>query len=875
MALEAPARPTRPQRLAARARVGRGALLVAGGGFVLLAATIAATVLSSGGGSATDVNPNSVAVIDAGSDKVMTDIPVGTQPGDVSAGERGIWVANNGDATISRIDTRTRAVTETIAPGNAVNGMAAGEGAVWTSNVQRGLVARIDPTVRRTDRSIQVGRISEGGAAGGPVTTGAGSVWVGTGHGTVARIDPKQGRVEASIAVGNDPSGIAVGEGGAWVVDDEDDTVTRIDPATGGILATIPVGQGASAIVAGQGAVWVVEPFDGAVARIDPKTNSVTDTIRVGAGPSGVAVGAGAVWVANSRSGTISRVDPHTRHVSATIPVGGSPQSAAVADGSLWVSMHAPPMSVATSGDEGDTARVFSEQPIFGGSTRLGSTDPALALPSPTIYATCGQLLNYPDKPFPAGARLQPDLARAMPRVSDGGKTYTYRVRDGFRFSPPSNRPVTAAAFRHAIERSLDPRMHSYGRKLLGDVVGFHDYDAGRTGHLAGVVATGKRLTIRLTAPSPTLPARLAESYFCAILPDTPVDPSGIESLPSAGPYYIASSDPNGAAVLKRNPGYSGERPSNFAEIDVLSAVAQPQAIADVEAGTADAVNLVPPDPAIARIEAEYGPHGSVTGAGPQRYLSAPTLSLHYLVLNTGRPPFSDVRLRKAANYAVDRRALARQSLPHVSGHPTDQYLPPGMPGFRDAVVYPLGGPDVAKAKRLAAGRGGRAVMYTCNESSCRHNAEVVRANLKAIGVDVRIRQFPFDSLYRKLIEPARHGKVGRWDIGDVGWVDDYADPYDTLNLLFAAVRGLGGGNFNVGHFDDLGFQRRLRGAAALTGGIRYRAYANLDAELAREAAPVVAYANETRDYFFSERIGCQVVQPLFGLDLPALCAQR
>ena len=522
VALEAPARPTRSQRLAAQARVGRGALLVAGGGLVLLAAAIAAAVLSSGGGSVTNVNPNSVAVIDAGSDKVMADVPVGTQPGDVSAGEGGVWVANNGDATVSRIDTGTRGVTETIAPGNAVDGMAAGEGAVWTSSVQRGLVARIDPTLRRTDRSIQVGRTSEGGAAGGPVMTGAGSVWVGTGHGTVARIDPNQGRVEASIVVGNDPSGIAVGESGVWVVDDEDDTVTRIDPATGGILATIPVGRGASAIASGQGAVWVVEPFDDAVARIDPKTNSVTDTIRVGAGPSGVTVGAGAVWVANTASGTISRVDPDMRRVSAMISVGGSPQSIAVANGSLWVSIHAPPMSVASGGDEGDVARVFAERPIFGGSTRLGPTDPALALPSPTIYATCGQLLNYPDKPFPAGARLQPDLARAVPRVSDGDKTYTYRVRDGFRFSPPSNRPVTAAAFRRAIERSLDPRMHSYGPKLLGDVVGFDAYEAGRTGHLAGVVATGKRLTIRLVAPSPTLPARLAEAPLPGFEPGFP-----------------------------------------------------------------------------------------------------------------------------------------------------------------------------------------------------------------------------------------------------------------------------------------------------------------------------------------------------------------
>ena len=792
------------------------------------------------------------------------------KPTDLSVGDGAVWVANSGDASVSQIDTQTHRVTATIAPGSAVDGMAAGVGAVWTSDVRRGRLARIDPALRRVDHSIRVGGGPLLGSAGGPVAIGAGSVWASTGRGAVARIDPRRDHVEARITVGSDPSGIAVGAGGVWVADDDDNTVTRIDPATDGVLTTIPVGPGASAIAAGEGAVWVVEPFDNAVARIDPKTNSVTDTIPVGEAPAGVTVGAGAVWVANSGSGTVSRVDPQTRRVSGTISVGGSPQSAVIANGSLWVSVQPAPASAPVG--EGDTARVFVEQQLFGG-TRAGSTDPAFAEPSPPIYATCALLLNYPDRPFPAGAHLQPDLARAMPAVTNGGRMYTYRLRDGFRFSPPSNRPVTAAAFQHAIERSLDPRMHSYATSSMGDIVGFKAYEAGKTRHLAGVVARGNTLTIRLTAPSPTLPARLATPFFCAIPPDTPVDPSGIDSIPSAGPYYIASSDPTGGLVLKQNPGYGGDRPRHFSEIDVMPR-AQPQAIADVEAGSADAVSLVPQESGAARIEAEYGPHGSATGAGPPRYLSAPTLSLHYLVLNTRRPLFSHLRLRQAANYAVDRRALAHQPVPGVSGHPTDQYIPPGMAGFRDAVVYPLGGPDVTKAKRLAAGRGGHAVMYTCNGAPCRHNAEVVRANLQAIGIDVRIREFPTGTLYRKLTGAAQQGNVGHWDIADVGWFADFADPYNFLNVLFGAAPGLPAGTFNVGHFDVPRFQRRLRRVAALTGPGRYRAYARLDADLAREAAPGVAYANETRNYFFSARIGCQVVQPYYGLDLSALCVR-
>ncbi|TMK69311.1 MAG: DUF3040 domain-containing protein, partial [Actinobacteria bacterium] len=308
-ALEAPARPTRSERLAARARVGRGAILIVGGGLALLAVVVAAVAISSDGGGGIAVSPNSVAVIDPGTDKLTADSPVGVKPTDLSVGDGAVWVANSGDASVSQIDTQTHRVTATIAPGSAVDGMAAGVGAVWTSDVRRGRLARIDPALRRVDHSIRVGGGPLLGSAGGPVAIGAGSVWASTGRGAVARIDPRRDHVEARITVGSDPSGIAVGAGGVWVADDDDNTVTRIDPATDGVLTTIPVGPGASGIAVGEGAVWVVEPFDNAVARIDPKTNSVTDTIPVGEAPAGVTVGAGAVWVANSGSGTVSRDD--------------------------------------------------------------------------------------------------------------------------------------------------------------------------------------------------------------------------------------------------------------------------------------------------------------------------------------------------------------------------------------------------------------------------------------------------------------------------------------------------------------------------------------------------------------------------------------
>ena len=105
--------------------------------------------------------------------------------------------------------------------------------------------------------------------------------------------------------------------------------------------------------------------------------------------------------------------------------------------------------------------------------------------------------------------------------------------------------------------------------------------------------------------------------------------------------------------------------------------------------------------------------------------------------------------MRRAVNYAIDRRALAQHPIPAMlAGRPTDQHIPPGWPGFRDAAIYPLGGPDVAAARRLAGAGGGRGVFYTCNRPECLEQAEIVREYLMALGIEVEIRRFSFGAMF-------------------------------------------------------------------------------------------------------------------------------
>ena len=120
--------------------------------------------------------------------------------------------------------------------------------------------------------------------------------------------------------------------------------------------------------------------------------------------------------MANSLSGTVSRIDLKTRRVEATVEVGEAPQDVTVSNGLVWVSV------------QDRTAPEPSRASVRGGVARLlvprdpGSTDPALATDFQRMSATCALLYNYPDRGYPEGARLVPEVAGGPPTVSPDGR---------------------------------------------------------------------------------------------------------------------------------------------------------------------------------------------------------------------------------------------------------------------------------------------------------------------------------------------------------------------------------------------------------------------------------------------------------------------
>ncbi|MGZ4201805.1 MAG: ABC transporter substrate-binding protein [Thermoleophilaceae bacterium] len=837
-------------------------------GIGLAAAAVALVlVLTSGGTALPAVAANSVAAIDAESGKVVGDVGVGSRPGDVAVGAGAVWVANVGDGSVSRIDPVARRLVRTVPVGSAVSGLGSSGADVWTVDTSSVATARrIDPVFSHPDTPVRIGR--NAGLLGrdrAPLAVGMDSVWAANGDSAVVRLDPRDGAVRARIDVGNDPGGIATGAGAVWVSDDLDDTVSRIDPSTDGVIETIPAGHGAAAIAVGAGAVWVARTLDDSVARIDPSTNSIVTTIHVGRAPSAIAISGNSVWVANARDGTVSRIDARGNRVVSTVDVGGSPQGLAVARGLVWVSVDtggAPAAGVVRGG----TARILAPGDFASTDPARNANTSRLAGNSLQLdYATGGMLLSYPDRPAPEGDRLVPDLARAMPSVSPDGRTYTFRLRPGLRFSPPSGEPVTAAAFKREIERVLAPATQAATAFLVADIVGASAYSAGRATHVRGVVARGDLLTITLRHPQPDFPARIANPAFAAVPPETPVSARGLDAIPSAGPYYIASHVPGQRLVLRRNLAYRGTRPHRLDEIDFAFGDGSNQALATVLRGAADYLGTVPPAevPSLAR---RFGQGSGAARRGGQRFFANPTPDLQYFAFNTARPLFAGARMRRSVNYALDRRALARQVVPYGEGRPTDQSIPFGIPGFRDAQVYPLGGPDIARARRLAAGRRGPAQLYTCNLTQCVEAAQILAANLRPLGIAVTIHQFPIVKLFAKLTTPGEP-----WDIGASAYIADYGDPSSFVSVLFDP--GYPGGS-DIGSFSEPVWTRRIHTAAGLAGPARLAAYGRIDTAIARTAAPIAAFADTVDNELFSARMGCQSYQPLYGMDLAALCVR-
>jgi ABC-type transport system substrate-binding protein len=193
------------------------------------------------------------------------------------------------------------------------------------------------------------------------------------------------------------------------------------------------------------------------------------------------------------------------------------------------------------------------------------------------------------------------------------------------------------------------------------------------------------------------------------------------------------------------------------------------------------------------------------------------------------------------------------------------------MAGFKDASLYPLKGPDLTTAKKWVAKstmpNGGKVVFYESNRGAGPLVAQIVQFNLKQIGLDVE------PQLFSRAVQIDKEGTRGEpFDITHEGWVADYADPYDFINVLLSGDSLHASNNNNVAYFNDPTYNKKMRDAALLSGAKRYTTYGQLDVDMMKNAAPWAPFANINSRLLVSSRVGCFVYNNIYEFNYAAAC---
>jgi ABC-type transport system substrate-binding protein/streptogramin lyase len=847
------------ERVRRRRRASRAGPLGVG-----VAVAVAAAVLALGGGEQRERSPppvqlrtgaNVLALIDPAVRRVQARIELGGEPGDVAFAGGHAWVTAFGQHDrLVRVDPERRRVTASVRlPFRPAAVVGAGR-ALWVVEEGGPRIARVDGDTGRLTRTLQVADHAD---QSGPAAFADGSLWLGRGP-QVLRVDPRTGRVLRRFDTPVRASLLEAGRGAVWAVSSEDGRVARIDPVENRVTARTRLHAWASDLALGGGFAWVSVVPDDVVFKLSGDDAGLAGALPAGPDPERLFWGSGGLWIASDSGRALSRIDPEggaTRR----LVLDARPAAARLHRGLLWAATAAAPARLAPVPD-GQEIRIPLATDVIG-------VDPAFALGpvnAQLAYATCARLLSYPDRGGEAGRRLVPEVAAEMPSVTPDGRTWTFRVRPGFRFAPPSGEPVTAEAFRAAIERSLSPRLGDGvpALSVASDIAGVAGYRAGRTAHVRGVAVSGDRLSITLKRPAGDLPARMAMPFFCAVPPSTPAEPGGLRTpVPSAGPYYVASHGA-GQTVLLRNPNYSGSRPRRPRRVVYTVGASAEKAIALVDGGAAEYVpyDFDPQGPLApgGRLDRAYGAASGAAERDDQRYFASAASALDLVAFNARRPLFRDARMRRAAAATLDRRALAAV----WNEIPTDRYVPDPIlprsarPGFDR--------PDLRAARRLARGRTGPAILYFCGEPANARIGEIIRSNLGAIGIRVRLAP-SLDCLRGP--DPKR----ARADMSLVTVGSFELDPFPFLAAVTGDDRRFGDPVPDGWGFADV--RRRLARADRLRGTAREQALAALEHRLLRGEVPMAAYGEFVAPEYLSPRLGCRVFQGAYRfLDLGAAC---
>lgn len=459
-----------------------------------------------------------------------------------------------------------------------------------------------------------------------------------------------------------------------------------------------------------------------------------------------------------------------------------------------------------------------------------------------------------------ASFTVVPDLATAMPKVTNGGKTYTFTLRKGIKFS--DGKALTTddvvASFQRIFKVS-SPTAGTFYNGIVGADACIKK-PAGCTLD-KGVVgdASAGTVTINLTAPDPEFPYKLAVPHASILPKDSPAKDAGTKPLPSTGPYMAASYDPNRQLKLVRNPHFKEwsrpAQPQGYPDVIQYSFGQTVESeVTAVQNGTADWMYDAPPADRLNEIGTKYASQAHVN----------PLTAFWYATLNVNMAPFNNKLARQAINWAVDRDAVVRLYGGKNLASPACTVLPPGFPGHVDSCQYTKGGgktwsaADVAKAKELVkkSGTAGQEVGIVVQDDDVNKSiGQYLQSLLNEIGYKATLKPLSGNIQFTYI-----QNTKNKVQLALTSWYQDYPAASDFLNVLLSCASFHPGSDssINISGFCDKGVDARMQ-TALKTGQTDQKAadqqWGTIDQDIMKQS-PVVPLINPKIIDFTSKRVG-------------------
>jgi oligopeptide transport system substrate-binding protein len=374
---------------------------------------------------------------------------------------------------------------------------------------------------------------------------------------------------------------------------------------------------------------------------------------------------------------------------------------------------------------------------------------------------------------FDQNLNVIPAIAKSW-KISHDGLTYTFFLKEGVTFH--NGREVTADDFVYSFSRVIHPKSKSSAAQLLEKVVGFREFQGGKTNYVEGLKSVGKSiLEIKLDSPFYPFISVLGIINF-KVVPKEEVERSGSSFAKrpiGTGPFKFVSMKEREEIVLGANPDYFEGRPYlDKIAFKIFHGAPREKILKEFKERRLEE-SFIPP--------AEVG---EVAKGKPYLYLQKPILSLRFYGLNCLSKPLDNRNLRKAINFAIDKKAIISE-IHNNQFHLSKGILPPGMPGFdpgKDPYPY-----DEVRAAGFMSEAGfpkgeglpSLEIWSASKSEAAQKELNEIKSQLSRIGIQCIIH---FETDWPKFESMLRSNKA---PVFIYAWYADFPDPDNFLGILF------------------------------------------------------------------------------------------